>query len=227
MAEYFECQVRYERAAGNGMVQKVTEAYLVDALSFAEAEARITQEIMPFVSAGELYVVAIKRCNVNEVVIDELGVASRGDAEAQKIMGNNTHASGDADKWYKAKLNFITIDEKTAKEKRQAYYLMVNAGSVQAAQDVVNNHMKGSVQDWTLESIVETKIMDAFFYSQSMQKKMYKRDVCKQVIDGVKALADDCPDGCKMSIITGGKETVIADKRTDKDEGDHEPYDEG
>lgn len=242
MAEYFECQVRYERTTDAGSQQKVTETYLVDAVTFGEAEARVIQELTPFTS-GDLYVVAVKRCNVNEVVIDEMDIASHQDAQVQRALGNNSHASGDADKWYKAKLNFITIDEKTAKEKRQAYYLLVNAGSVDAASEVVNNYMKGSMQDWTLESIVETKIMDAFFYSADMQRKMDKRDTTKRLLDednlpkpgkqqirrAAQQLADACPDGCKMSLVgADGQETVIADKtKPDKEEGDNEPDNEG
>ena len=90
----YECGVRYERTMENGMTKKVTELYLVDALSFAEAEGRITNEVEPYIS-GEFDVVTIKRTNISEIV-----------------EGLST-----ADKWFKAKLMYITIDEKTGKEK--------------------------------------------------------------------------------------------------------------
>ena len=88
----YECGVRYERTMENGMTKKVTELYLVDALSFAEAEGRITNEMEPYIS-DEFDVVTIKRTNISEIV-----------------EGLST-----ADKWFKAKLMYITIDEKTGK----------------------------------------------------------------------------------------------------------------
>ncbi len=92
----YECGVRYGKTAPNGMIKKVTELYLVDAISFAQAEARVTGEILPYASA-DIDVVTIKRTNYSEIV--ESDAAS-------------------ADKWFKAKLMYITLDEKSAKEKK-------------------------------------------------------------------------------------------------------------
>ena len=50
MHTWFECKIRYEKVMENGMNKKVTEPYLVDALSFTEAEARIIEEITPYIS---------------------------------------------------------------------------------------------------------------------------------------------------------------------------------
>ena len=91
----YECGIRYERTMPNGMSKKVTELYLVDACSFAEAEGRITKEMEPYIS-GDFDVVTIKRTNYSEIV-DGLSTA---------------------DKWFKAKLVFITVDEKSGKEKK-------------------------------------------------------------------------------------------------------------
>ena len=82
----YECGIRYERTMPNGMSKKVTELYLVDACSFAEAEGRITKEMEPYIS-GDFDVVTIKRTNYSEIV-DGLSTA---------------------DKWFKAKLVFITV----------------------------------------------------------------------------------------------------------------------
>lgn len=131
----YECGVRYERTMENGMTKKVTELYLVDALSFAEAEGRITNEMEPYIS-GEFDVVTIKRTNISEIV-----------------EGLST-----ADKWFKAKLMYITIDEKTGKEKKQAVHFIVRAS------DINNEHMKGSVMDYEIATLDETKIMDLFRY---------------------------------------------------------------
>lgn len=138
----YECGIRYERTMPNGMSKKVTELYLVDACSFAEAEGRITKEMEPYIS-GDFDVVTIKRTNYSEIV--ENGADS-------------------ADKWFKAKLMFVTFDEKTAKEKKQAVYFIVKASDINNAHICVVEHMKGSVMDFEIATLDETKIMDIFRY---------------------------------------------------------------
>ena len=137
----YECGIRYERTMENGMNKKVTELYLVDACSFAEAEGRITKEMEPYIS-GDFDVVTIKRTNYSEIV-----------------EGLST-----ADKWFKAKLVFITIDEKSGKEKKTATHLIVRASDINNAHICVVEHMKGSVMDFEIATLDETKIMDIFRY---------------------------------------------------------------
>ena len=137
----YECGIRYERTMPNGMSKKVTEFYLVDACSFAEAEGRITKEMEPYIS-GEFDVVTIKRTNYSEIV-DGLSTA---------------------DKWFKAKLMFVTFDEKTYKEKKQAVYFIVKASDINNAHTVVVQHMKTSFVDYEIATLDETKIMDLFRY---------------------------------------------------------------
>ena len=137
----YECGIRYKRTMENGMTKKVTELYLVDALSFAEAEGRITKEMEPYIS-GDFDVVTIKRTNYSEIV-----------------EGLST-----ADKWFKAKLNFISIDEKSGKEKKQAVHFIVRATDINNAHICVVEHMKGSMMDYEIATLGETKIMDLFRY---------------------------------------------------------------
>lgn len=136
----YECGIRYEKTADNGMTKKVTELYLVDALSFAEAEGRITKEMEPYIS-GDFDVVTIKRTNYSEIV------------ENDAIS---------ADKWFKAKLMFVTLDEKSGKEKKQAVHFIVRASDINDAHTRVVEHMKGSVMDYEIAMLDETKIMDLF-----------------------------------------------------------------
>lgn len=136
----YECGVRYERTMENGLSKKVTELYLVDALSFTEAEKRIIQEMVPYIP-GEFDVVTIKRTNYSEIV--ENGADS-------------------ADKWFKAKLMFVTFDEKTSKEKKQAVYFIVKASDINNAHTVVVEHMKTTLVDYEIATLDETKIMDLF-----------------------------------------------------------------
>ena len=137
----YECGIRYERTMPNGMSKKVTELYLVDACSFADAEGRITKETEPYIS-GDFDVVTIKRTNYSEIV-DGLSTA---------------------DKWFKAKLVFITVDEKSGKEKKTATHFIVSASVINNAHICVVEHMKGSVMDFEIATLDETKIMDIFRY---------------------------------------------------------------
>lgn len=116
----------------------MTEPYLVDALSFTEAEARIIEEITPFIS-GEFKVTAVKRTNIAEIFWNEAG-----------------------DRWYKVKVNFITIDEKTAVEKKTANFIMVQAEDFKSAFENFMAGMKGTMSDFEIASITETLIMDVY-----------------------------------------------------------------
>ena len=57
--EWFECKVRYDKTMETGLLKKTTETYIVEALSFTEAERRFIEEMTPFIS-GEFTVTDIK-----------------------------------------------------------------------------------------------------------------------------------------------------------------------
>lgn len=120
---WFECKVRYDKTMENGMQKKVTEPYLVDALSFTEAEARIIEEITPFIS-GEFTVSNIKRANYSELFFSE---------------------DDDADKWFACKLEFVTIDERTGVEKKTKTNVLVQAADLRDAMAKLTEGMKGTM----------------------------------------------------------------------------------
>ena len=138
MSQWFECKVKYDRLAEKGMIKTVSEPYLVDALSFTEAEARITDKMQPFIS-GEFNVDTVKRVKLSDIFYNEAG-----------------------DRWYKVKTNFITIDEKTAVEKRTATYQMVQASDFKGALNLFLENMNDTMADYEIASITETAIMDVF-----------------------------------------------------------------
>lgn len=139
-ATFFECKVRYEKTMENGMKKKVTETYVVDAIYFSEAESRIIEEMKPFIS-GEFEVAAIKIAPYKEVFFS--------DAESD-------------DKFYKVRLDFITIDERNGKEKKTAVHYLVQAASVDGARKNTDEMMKETMIDYVIVSVVETSIMDVF-----------------------------------------------------------------
>ena len=142
MNDWFECKVRYEKTLENGMIKKVTEPYLVDALSFTEAERRFLEEIKPFMS-GEFEVSDIKRAKFAE-------------------MFETT--DGDADRWFKAKVAFITLDEKSGAEKKTNQNMLVQASDLRDAVKRLDKGMEGSMVDYEIISVAETPIMDVFHY---------------------------------------------------------------
>lgn len=138
MSNWFECKVRYDKVQENGAVKKVTEPYLVDALSFTEAEARITEEQTPYIS-GDFSVSAVKRTKITEIFWDETG-----------------------DRWYLAKLIFVTIDPKSGAEKKAASFILVQAKDFKTALENVEEGMRGTASDYEIASIAETMIMDVY-----------------------------------------------------------------
>lgn len=140
MNNWFECKVATEKTLEGGATKKVTEPYLVDALNFTEAEARIIKEISPYCN-GQLEVKDIKRVKYSEMFTS--------DAE-------------NADKWYKVKCMFITLDEKTQSEKKVASLMLVQASDLRDAVKRFDEGMKGSLIDYEINTVQETKILDVF-----------------------------------------------------------------
>ena len=137
---WFETKIRYDKTMEDGRNKKVTEVYTVEALSFTEAESAITEEMLHYVS-GEFDVKAITRAPYGEIFFS--------DADSD-------------DKWYRAKLAFITIDEKTEREKRSNVVYLVQAESLDNARQYVKDVMAKTMIDYEVVSISETPIMDVF-----------------------------------------------------------------
>ena len=146
---WFECKVRYEKSGEDGTPRKVTETYVVDALSFSEAESRIMEEMSRWVS-GELEIADLKIAQYKEIFFADSDLA---------------------DKWYKAKLAFVTIDEKTDKEKKTTVYYLVNAGNINSALKNVDEIMSGTMVDYQTCNLSETQIIDVFEYKPKGENK--------------------------------------------------------
>lgn len=153
MKEYFECVVKFEKTMENGMVKKVSEPYIVEALSFTEAEKRFLEYIEPFMS-GEFEVKAVKRANYSEIV---------------------SATDEDSDKWFKAKVAFITLDEKTGIEKKSCQNMLVQASDLRDAVKRFDKHMEGTLADYEISAVAETAIMDVYFYKENEEPE-FKED---------------------------------------------------
>ena len=146
MANWFECKVRYDKVQDNGSVKKVNEPYLVDALSFTEAEARIIEEQTPFIS-GDFSVSAVKRTKISEIFYDEGG-----------------------DRWYLAKVALITIDEKSGVEKKSNSFILVQATDFKNAVENFTKGMADTMADYEIVSIAETPLMDVYRAKLTLDK---------------------------------------------------------
>ena len=144
MAQWIKTSVRFQKRMENGTNKRVTDSYLVDALSFAEAEARIIKEVTPPYFSGEINVSAVKKSNVQEIFRNKIEYE-------------------DVQKWYKAKVAFITLDEKTKSEKRTTAVYMVQAPDFHnALENFVEGMKKETMADFVIVGIEETTILDVF-----------------------------------------------------------------
>ena len=143
MSQWIKTSVRFTKRMENGTTKRVTESYLVGAISFAEAEARIIREVTPYI-CGEFSVSAVKKSNVQEIFRDKV----QYDCEK---------------KWYKAKVAFITLDENTNSEKRTTAVYMVQAPDFHnALENFIEGMMKETMADFVIVGIEETTILDVF-----------------------------------------------------------------
>lgn len=155
---WYQVKARLDRVQENGTKKKVSELYLVQALTFGIAERVVQSELAQY-SSEEIDIVAIARKNYSEIITDKFGMASKIDGDARKLLGQK-NASTEADKWFKCKLNFITLDERSGKEKKVAQFFLVNANTAMAAHELVDSCMQNSVSDYEVEQVDETKILD-------------------------------------------------------------------
>ncbi|WP_315510228.1 DUF4494 domain-containing protein [Alloprevotella tannerae] len=154
MNEWFQCTIKYEKTLENGLVKKVSEPYLVDAISFTEAEKRIIEEIKPFMT-GIFEVADIKRAHYAELF---------------------ESADESADRFFKAKLQFITLDEKSGKEKKTSQNILVQAADLRDGIQRLDEGMKTSTIDYTIASVQETPIMDIYHYKEMAPDNFRKVD---------------------------------------------------
>ena len=154
MHNWFLCKIKYEKTMENGQNKKVTEPYLVDALSHTEAEARITEEMKPYIS-GEFTIAGIVPAKYSELFFAE-DTAS--------------------DRWFKCKLAFLTLDEKSGSEKRTMTNVLVQAADLRDAVKKLDEGMKGSMADYLILSVAETPIMDVYEYESSNDSEFPEKE---------------------------------------------------
>ena len=142
VSKYYEVKIQYQKMQEDGKEKKVTEQYVVEALSFTEAESRIAEEMIPYTD-GDLDVVSEKIAPFNEIFISD---------------------KSDDDKWFISKVSFITIDEKTAKEKKQTFRYLVQAETSEKAIDYTKEMFSHGMSDYSIDSVQDTPTLDVFLH---------------------------------------------------------------
>ncbi len=140
MNTWFECTAKYIKMDETGHEKKASETYLLDAISFTEAESRIYKELQTMVS-GEFTVSKISKTRISEIIPSDTG-----------------------DRWYKAKVAFITVDEESGKEKRVVQSILVYSTNIKDAYDQIIEAMQGMMADFEISGINESTILDVFPY---------------------------------------------------------------
>ena len=142
VSKYYEVKIQYHKMQEDGKEKKVTEQYVVEALSFTEAESRIIEEMTPYIS-GEFDVVSEKIAPYNEIFLSD---------------------RTDDDKWFISKVGFITLDERTDKEKKQTFHYLVQAATSELALDYTKEMFSHGMSEYCIEAVQDTPTLDVFLY---------------------------------------------------------------
>ncbi len=149
-ATWYECKIKYRKIDESGAQKMTTEPYLVDAISYTEAESRINEEMSAYIS-DEFKITNIKVANFAEI-----------------------HPFENSDRWFKSKVSLIAYDEESGKERKSNMYLLIQANDVKEAFDNTNDAMKNTMGDYTIPAIAESPIMDVFPYFSGEEGELAK-----------------------------------------------------
>ena len=147
VSKFFEVKIQYQKLLEDGKEKKVTEQYVVEALSFTEAESRIAEEMLPYTD-GDLDVVSEKIAPFNEIFLSD---------------------RTDDDKWFISKVGFITLDEKTEKEKKQTFRYLVQASTSEIALDYTKEMLSRGMSDYSIDSVQDTPTLNVFLHGSTEQ----------------------------------------------------------
>jgi hypothetical protein len=147
---WYECKVKYRKTDESGVQKMANEPYLVDALSYTEAESRINEEMSAYISE-EFKITTIKVANYAEI-----------------------HPFENADRWFRSKVSLLAYDEESGKERKTNMYLLVQANDVKEAYDNTVTVMKGTMGDYTIPAIAESPILDVFPYFSGEEEDLEK-----------------------------------------------------
>lgn len=142
--QLFNVTIKYNKMMENGFIKAVSEQYLIDAVSFTDAEARAVKELSPYAS-GDFAISKITKAHIAEVIED---------------------ATITDFKYYKAKIALVTLDERNGVEKHTTINILVQAESLKDAHDRIVKRMSGTMSDYIITSVAETPIIDYYKWQE-------------------------------------------------------------
>lgn len=195
---WFETKIRVERTQEDGLQKSVTESYTVEAINWTDAEAAITGEMTAY-GNSDFEITDIKKAAYKEIYFSD---------------------NPKTDKWYKCKVRFISLDERTGKEKRSNVICLVQAENIDKAKANIDAAMHGTMIDYEVISVVETKLLEVYEYNtpKGESKPMTDNGKTKPtsaMLKAMKNLEDSVPQGCKMSISTDTGKTIVEFDKTE------------
>ncbi|WP_378184759.1 DUF4494 domain-containing protein [Aquimarina sp. W85] len=176
---WYECKVKYRKTHETGEQKITTESYLLDAISYTEAEARINEEMAAYTSE-EFMITNIKVANLSEV-----------------------HPFENSDRWFKSKVALISFDEESGKERKTNLYMLIQANDVKEAYDNTLTAMKGTTGDYSIPAITESPIMDVFPYFTGEEEQLEKFHAIEKTDT---ELLNDTPETSEKSILLASEE---------------------
>ena len=153
MNSWFTVKVKYTKQLEDGRLKRVTEPYLLDAVSFTDAEARIYEELGSQIT-GEFIITNIAKTDYADIFYYE-----------------------DADDWYKCKLNYISIDADSGKEKKVSNNFLVTAGSVKEAYDRIKESLSEMTVTFEISSIMLSPIVEVMPYNPDLDVELERRPI--------------------------------------------------
>jgi hypothetical protein len=151
MNNWFTVRVKYTKQLDNGNLKRVSEPYLLAAMTFTDAEARIYEELGAVIR-GEFNVVGISRTELNDIF-----------------------AYDDTEMWYKCKVRYESVDADSEKGKKVIQNFLVSASNVKEAFDRINESLHGMMVDFEIPSIVLSPIVEIFPYNEDLDKEISRK----------------------------------------------------
>jgi ribosomal protein L20A (L18A) len=145
MSAWYQGKIRYQKIDEKDKTIKITEVYLVDAVSYTDAEARIYSTVAS--NTPDFHLFGLSRMKLQEVFFVEDG----------------------AETWFKVKVNFMSFDEKSQKEKRTPFMMLINAENPLEAYNLISERL-GTVEDYQITDINITNILEVIPYEEVDEK---------------------------------------------------------
>ena len=154
---WYECKVKYRKTHETGESKVTTETYLLDAVSYTEAEARITEEMKTYTSE-EFMITNIKVANLSEV-----------------------HPFENSDRWFKSKVSLISYDDESGKERKSNLYMLIQANDVKQAYENTEQALQETMGDYSIPAITESPILDVFPYFSDEEEPTVASEVTEEI----------------------------------------------